>query len=327
LSGTAAVSAIAGDVVALNGSGSASFADKNAASGKTVTVGGYALSGMDAGNYTLVQPAGLVADIARAVLTVSGVSANNKVYDGSTAATLSGTAAVNAIAGDAVALAGSATASFADKNVGSGKRVTVGGYTLSGADAGNYSLVQPGGLAASITPALITVSGIGAADKAFDGTEAATVSTAGAVFNGKVGGDTITVASRGAFADGAAGLNKAVRLSNVYGGADLGNYTIVDQSTAQASITQKPQQIDNAVAQVQSTVLASQASTQPASLDTSSTLLVSRIDGDSPSNDESKGKPGAGTVNTALGFGPGAPKLQIQNGGMNLPPLATSITE
>jgi len=327
LSGTAAVSAIAGDVVALNGSGSASFADKNAASGKTVTVGGYSLSGMDAGNYTLVQPAGLVADIARAVLTVSGVSANNKVYDGSTAATLSGTAAVSVIAGDAVALVGNAGASFADKNVGSGKRVTFGGYTLSGADAGNYSLVQPGGLAASITPALITVSGIGAADKAFDGTATATVSTAGAVFNGKAGGDTITVASRGAFADGAAGLNKAVRLSNVYGGADLGNYTIVDQSTAQASITQKPQQIDNAVAQVQSTVLASQASTQPASLDTSSTLLVSRIDGDSPSNDESKGKPGAGTVNTALGFGPGAPKLQIQNGGMNLPPLATSITE
>ncbi|WP_323144252.1 YDG domain-containing protein [Massilia phyllosphaerae] len=327
LSGTAAVSAIAGDVVVLNGSGSASFADKNAGSGKAVSVGGYSLSGLDAGNYTLVQPTGLVADIARAVLTVAGVSVNGKTYDGSTAATLSGTAAVSAVAGDAVALSGNASASFADKNVGSGKRVDVGGYTLTGADAGNYSLVQLGGLTASITPASITVSGIGAADKAFDGTTAATVSTAGAVFNGKVGGDVVTVTSTGAFADGAAGLGKIVKLSNVYGGADVGNYAIVDQATAQASITQKPQQIDNAVAQVQSSVLASQASAQPASLNTSSTVLVSRTDGDSPSKDESKGGPGTGVVNTALGFGPGAPKLQIQNGGMNLPPLATSITE
>jgi len=327
LSGTASVNAIAGDAVALAGSGSASFADKNAGSAKAVSVGGYALSGQDAGNYTLVQPTGLNADIAKAVLTVSGVSANGKTYDGSTAATLSGTAVVNAVAGDAVALAGSGSAAFADKNVGSGKRVTVGGYTLSGADAGNYSLAQPGGLSASITPATITVSGIGAADKAFDGTTAAAVSTAGAVFSGKVGGDAVTVASTGTFADGAAGLDKTVRLSNVYGGADLGNYTIVDQATALASITQKPQQIDNAVAQVQSTVLAAQASAQPALLNTSSTVLVSRTDGDSPSKDESEGKPGTGAVNTTLGFGQGAPKLQIQNGGMHLPPLATSITQ
>jgi filamentous hemagglutinin family protein len=327
LSGTASVAAIAGDAVVLNGRGTASFADKNAGSAKRVTVSGYALGGADAGNYTLVQPAGLAADIGKAALAVSGVSANNKTYDGTIAATLSGTASVAAIAGDAVALGGAGTASFADKNAGSAKRVTVAGYTLSGADAGNYSLVQPAGLSAGITPATITVSGIGASDKAFDGTVAATVSTAGALLKGKVDGDAVTLASTGVFADGAAGLNKAVKLSNVYGGADLANYTIVDQAMAQASITQKPQQIDNAVAQVQSTVLASQASAQPTLLNTSSTVLVSRSEGDGPSTDDSKGYPGSGAINTTLGFGPGAPKLQIQNGGMRLPTLATGITQ
>jgi len=41
-------------------------------------------------------------------------------------------------------------ASFANKNVGNGKAVTVSGVTLSGGDAGNYSVSQPSGLMADI---------------------------------------------------------------------------------------------------------------------------------------------------------------------------------
>ena len=51
-----------------------------------------------------------------------------------------------------------ATGAFADPNVGMGKPVTVMGFTLGGADAGNYMLTQPAGLTADITVASLAVN-------------------------------------------------------------------------------------------------------------------------------------------------------------------------
>jgi hypothetical protein len=59
-------------------------------------------------------------------------------------------------------VSGGGSGSFADPNAGNGKPVTVSGYTLSGPDAGNYTLVEPSGLTASITP-LATVAWVGGA--------------------------------------------------------------------------------------------------------------------------------------------------------------------
>lgn len=152
LNGTASVTALGGDVVNVTGTGSGTFADKNVGNGKAVTVTGYTLTGADAGNYTVVQPTGLTANITPASLAVTGVGAVNKVYDGTTAATLNGTASVTALGSDVVAVSGSGSGAFADANVGNGKSVAVTGFTLSGADAGNYTVVQPVGLTAAITP-------------------------------------------------------------------------------------------------------------------------------------------------------------------------------
>jgi hypothetical protein len=44
-----------------------------------------------------------------------------------------------------------ATGLFDDNNVGTGKPVTASGFTIFGEDAGNYALLQPVGLIASIT--------------------------------------------------------------------------------------------------------------------------------------------------------------------------------
>ena len=52
-----------------------------------------------------------------------------------------------------------ATGAFADPNVGLGKPVTVMGFTIGGADAGNYMLTQPAGLTADITAAALVVNG------------------------------------------------------------------------------------------------------------------------------------------------------------------------
>src|SRR5207237_218798 len=153
LTGTATVAPLGSDIVSVSGTETAVFADKNVGAGKTVTVSGYTLTGTDASNYTLGQPTGLTANITPANLTLAGLPADSKVYDATTAATLRGTAAVAGLGSDVVALSGTGVGSFAGKNVGNGKAVTVSGYTLTGADSSNYTLGQPIGLTANITPA------------------------------------------------------------------------------------------------------------------------------------------------------------------------------
>ena len=56
-----------------------------------VYTSGYTISGTDSGNYTLTQPT-LSGDITGKELTITGITGDNKVYDGTTAATATGTA-------------------------------------------------------------------------------------------------------------------------------------------------------------------------------------------------------------------------------------------
>jgi hypothetical protein len=77
---------IAGDVVTTAYT-SAAFLDKNVGTGKTVNVSGISISGADAGNYTFNTTASTTADITARALTVSATGIN-KVYDGTTAATV-----------------------------------------------------------------------------------------------------------------------------------------------------------------------------------------------------------------------------------------------
>jgi hypothetical protein len=72
--------------------------------------------------------------------------------------------------------------------VGNNKPVTVSGLALGGADAGNYTLSVPI-LNANITPAPLTVAGITAASKVYDGTTNATINTTNATLNGVLPGD------------------------------------------------------------------------------------------------------------------------------------------
>ena len=98
----------------IGGTAAGAFANKNVGTGKAVTVTGTTLSGNDAGNYNLVQPTGLSADISKADLAVTGLTAANKTYDTTTIATLGGTASVTALAGDTVTVGGTASGSFGD---------------------------------------------------------------------------------------------------------------------------------------------------------------------------------------------------------------------
>lgn len=96
--------------------------------------------------------------IQRANVTISGITAQDKVYDGTTSAELDISQAVlsGVEANDDVTLdLSGAKAAFESKDVGTDRRVTIHGVLkLKGADAGKYELTQPAALElrASITP-------------------------------------------------------------------------------------------------------------------------------------------------------------------------------
>jgi hypothetical protein len=234
------ISVLFGDTVTLDISGRAGdFVDKNVGTGKSVTVSGYAITGTDAANYSLVQPSGVTADITALSLAVTGATAANKTYDQLRAAGISG-GVISAISGDDVTLVTTNRAGlFDDKNVGTNKNVTVNGYTISGADAANYSLVQPTGVSADITQLTLNLTGVTAADKVYDQGAGATL--AGGSIAPVTGDDVslVTAGRSGSFVDKNVGTGKAVTVSGyAITGADAGNYALAQPTGVTASITQ-----------------------------------------------------------------------------------------
>ncbi|MBF6640936.1 hypothetical protein IVB69_05550, partial [Flavobacterium sp. J49] len=95
-------------------------------------------------------------------ISITGISALDKPYDGTTIATLTGTAVLDPapINGDDVTISGTPIANFATADSGL-QAVTVSGYTLGGTKAGNYLLTQPVIANATITPLTQTITFFG----------------------------------------------------------------------------------------------------------------------------------------------------------------------
>lgn len=217
------------------------------------TAGTYAIRtevasfGPKSANYDLTYVGGDLTVTPKS-LRVVGLSVNNKVYDGTTSASLSNSGAIlgNAsnsgdgrfFAGDDVTLTvSSAGLALPSKNVGTYVLGNLPGLLLSGSSARNYRLDPISGTAV-ITPRPIVISGISASDKVYDASERAVVSVTNA--SGWIQGDDLRVSVTGAFTDKNVGPGKSVTLSSVYSGADAANYIITDQLTATASIRVKP---------------------------------------------------------------------------------------
>ena len=79
--------------------------------------------------------------IAKKQLTISGTTVADKVYDGTTDATVMTGTLAGLIGTDELSVGVSATGTFADKNAGSDKTVTIA-YSLTGALANNYLAPQ-----------------------------------------------------------------------------------------------------------------------------------------------------------------------------------------
>ncbi len=173
-------------------------------------------------------------------LTVTGITAQDKVYDASTTATLLGTpgSLVGVISPDSVSLTGTAVGTFATTSVGTGITVTISGQSLTGAQSPNYSLTEPT-TTASITQKPLTITGITANDKIYDGTTSATLNTGSAALVGVISGDTVTLNTTnasGTFATSSVGTGILVTISGLtIGGASSPNYSLT-QPTTTASI-------------------------------------------------------------------------------------------
>ena len=197
-------------------------------------------------NHEDTEAQSVIAVIGKKEITISGIQAQDKVYDGTTAVTLSYDQVVFGGIADGDALTVTAKGTFADANVGTNKEVTITEIVLDGQSLANYQLADNGQqttATATIAKKDIVISGITAQDKEYDGTIATTFVYDDVVYNGIVNGDALTVTATGTFTDANVGTNKAVTITELtLGGTSIANYQLAEngqQTTATAAITPK----------------------------------------------------------------------------------------
>ena len=211
--GTAAVSSgtlFAGDTIS---GGSFAFTNKNAGTGKTVTVSGVTLSdGNSGGNYnvTYVDNTSSTINKANLVLTTSNVT---KTYNGTTAAagTALATGGTEVFSGDTLS---GGTFAFTNKNAGTGKTVTTSGVTVNdGNSGGNYNVTYADNTNSTINKANLIIS-TGNVIKTYDGTTSATGTAVADGGTQVFSGDTLSGGTF-AFTNKNAGTSKTVTVSGV----------------------------------------------------------------------------------------------------------------
>lgn len=166
-------------------------------------------------------------------------SASNKVYDGNTDTNISLNSLSGIIDGDSVALSNTAYGTFADKNVGTNKIVTISDIALNGEDANNYHLVSSTNTAtANIDKRDINATFV-AANKTYDGNNNATVSFSS--WDNLVVNDKLNTSNVSAFFNNKnAGTDKAVSISGTtLSGIDANNYNLVNSNSSTASINKR----------------------------------------------------------------------------------------
>ena len=168
---------------------------------------------------------------------MSGITASNKIYDGTTTATTN-LSFSGLIGSETINNLNSST--FDNKNIGTGKTVTVNSIVLTdgsnGGLASNYSISTGRTTTANVSAKPVTVSGILASNKSYDGTTSVTLDTSNVSYNGLVSGDDFSGTFSGIFADENVGTGRAVNITSSYSGDDIGNYNITNQNTHFANI-------------------------------------------------------------------------------------------
>jgi hypothetical protein len=226
------------------GAGDGTFEWADSTTVPTVTNSGYQVTFTpnDTANYNPLTQ-NVVISVTPIPVTIAGVGAANKVYDGTTAATITGTHSIDGNIDDTNLTVVSGDAAFAYKTAGNGTPVTFSGFSLSGTAAGNYILLaQPANVTANITQKPVTVTGFNIT-KTYDGTN--TVGGFGSLsFDGLVGGETATVNTSGVtatYAGTLVGTHSITFTGSTFtmtgGTADPSNYSVTQPTGINGEIT------------------------------------------------------------------------------------------
>jgi hypothetical protein len=245
------------------GIGNVTFTSLTEADAGTITVkyNGSATVPTNAGTYTVTAEISGGSEYANGSITLGNYtiaektltlpSEAEKTYDGTLTAELSLTpTSTNGVIGyDDVEI--EITATFSDKNAGTGKTVTISDWSLSGEDAANYSLpLTKPTLSGTIDPKPVTITGVDAVDREYvEYTPLVNLTTDGTI-SGKVTGDNLTYTGFGTMDDENVGTNKAVEVDIAFitfEGTDKDNYVLSSDLTGiNVTITPKSTAISGA---------------------------------------------------------------------------------
>jgi hypothetical protein len=205
------------------------FNNKNVGTGKSLIPSGAVIDGNNGQNYTVTLVNNTTGVITAKPITVTA-EAKTRQYgtpDPALTFTAPGVAAGDTLSGALTRAAGTAIGTYA-----------INQGTVTSANNPNYTITFVGANF-TITKKELIVTGITAANKAYDGSVTATINVAGATLVGKVGSDVVTLTTTGAtgvFANPNSGSQTVNINGMTIDGADVGNYSLT-QTTATATIT------------------------------------------------------------------------------------------
>ena len=227
----------------------AKFNNKTVGNNKPITITNITISGNDSSKYILsnsLSVSGIVANITKKPLTLTGITAVNKIYNGLTTAQLNTTKVVltGLISGDKVTLTKPRTGLFNDKTVGNDKAVITNGFIINGTDSGNYSLEQPTYVTANITPRQLNILGTTVRSKIYDGTTTAIIDVSKSkLSSAKLVSDDVVLDKSsvvGNFIDAIIGTRKKIIITGfAISGNDSTNYQLNQPTNLIANITKR----------------------------------------------------------------------------------------
>ncbi len=225
------------DDVACLAAGPNIFGNKNVGTGRAVAATNISLTGTTAANYTLTTTsAATTANITPKPVTPN-VTAASRVYDGTTAASITACTLATVVVGDDAACSAAGPNTFVDRNAGTGKTVTALGIAITGTTAGNYSLsATTATTTANITPLDINITAV-TSTKVYDGTLIAPGTPT--VVPALIAPDTATLVQ--AFRTKHVGTNKTIAPSALINDGNGGsNYTQHPIPVSTGVITARP---------------------------------------------------------------------------------------
>jgi hypothetical protein len=211
--------------------------------GTTITIlkaGTCSIYANQAGNtsYFVAPQVSQVLTVKPKAVTVTGVIANNKIYNGTSAALFTVGSINGIVNGDIITLL--LNGNFDDKNVGYNKTATVTGYVISGTKSSCYYLdALPSNLTANITAKPLSVINASIVPKQYDGNSEAYIT--GATLSGVENLDTLLLKNEtyGTFNQTDIGTNIPVASAMTITGPSAHNYSLTQPILAGEIITKE----------------------------------------------------------------------------------------